>query len=72
MCKKNKRLVAVEVSLKHGFGKEYPDMLETIFILPGQSFKQGFEADTLYEGDTIVRQYNWKAGYTVVYEYFYQ
>ena len=66
---KQKRLVRVEVTLKHGSGKE--NIKEVIEILPGQTFTKGIGADTIREHGTIVRQFDWIAGYTMVYEYFY-
>ena len=61
----------VEVTLKHG-GKDSPDIKEIIVINPGGDFITEIGVDTIWHGDTIVRQYTWRAGYSVVYEYFYQ
>ena len=68
MFKARKRLLRVDVSFKHGEEELLP---EVIAILPGQSFIKGIEADSVMQGNMVVRQYSWKAGYTEVYEYFY-
>lgn len=63
-----KRQSRVEVSFLHG----EPAMPKVVIeILPGQKFEQGIESDVLMEGNTILKAYNWRAGYTVIYEYFY-
>ena len=70
MFGKNKRRQArVEISFKHGSrGEALPK--EIIEILPGQEFEQSFEADKLWEGDTLIKEFDWVAGFTRVYEYF--
>ena len=68
MFRTKKRVTRVEISFKHG---DCEIKKEIIVLLPGQTFTKGIGADTVWEGQTIVRQYSWKAGYTVVIEYFY-
>ena len=67
---RRKRLIRVEVTLEHG--AEKPDIKEVIEVAPGQSFHKGIEADYLREGGTIAKAFNWKAGYTVIYDFFYK
>ncbi len=70
MKKVTKRLTRVEVRLVHG-GRDYPDITEVIDVLPGQTFEVDIGCDSLKEGETIVKRWDWKAGYTTKYEYFY-
>ena len=72
-----KRLKKVVVTLKHGTGldeqtRPTPDIVEEIQVLPGQSFHSHIGYDELREHGQPVRTFNWKAGYTVEIEYFYQ
>ena len=72
MFKQNKkRQSRVEITFKHGSIRDSGIPKEVIEILPGQEFEQCIGADRLWEGRTIVREYDWIAGYTRVYEYFY-
>lgn len=67
------RMVGVVVHFKHG-GSDYLALApEVIALLPGQTFHKGpyGNNDTVKEGGTIIRQYDWRAGYTRVYEYTY-
>ena len=70
-----KRLIRVEVLLKHGGkdygGKDYPDIREVIELNRGQSFHQGFGYDSTKENGVKVKAYHWKAGYTVEYTFLY-
>ena len=69
MFKKNKkRQVRVEITFRHG---EFPPLKEVIEILPGQHFQTDIGTDGLWEGDTLLKEFDWKAGFTRVYEYFY-
>ena len=72
MFRRNKkRQSRVEISFKHGsHGETIPR--EIIEILPGQEFEHDIGADRLWEGKTLVKEFDWVAGFTVVYEYFYQ
>jgi hypothetical protein len=66
-----KRQARVEITFKHGnYGNE-PPTKEVIEILPGQEFEQCIGADRLWDGKTIIKEYDWVAGFTRVYEYFY-
>ena len=71
--KNKKRQVRVEITFKHGGKHDEPTPFkEVIEILPGQEFEQvHFGADRLWEGDTIIKEFDWKLGLTRVYEYFY-
>jgi len=72
MFSKNKRRQArVEISFKHGsHGEALPK--EVIEILPGQEFETGIGTDSLWEGKTLIKEFDWVAGFTRVYEYFYR
>lgn len=73
-----KRLAKVIVTLKHGTtevheqSRPVPDIVEEITILPGQSFHTHIGYDEIREHGQPVRTFDWKAGYTVDIEYFYQ
>ena len=73
--KQQKRMMEVVVTFKHASEYEWETSgalePEVIDLLPGQRFEQCIGADTIWEGDTVVKQFDWKAGYTKVYEYFY-
>jgi len=72
MFRRNKKRQArVEISFMHG-SREETIPKEVIEILPGQEFEQCIGSDTLWEGDTIIKQYDWVAGFSRVYEYFYR
>ena len=72
MFGKNKRRQArVEISFKHGSGCQAIPK-EVIEILPGQNFETGISTDSLWEGDTLIKEFDWIAGFTRVYEYFYR
>ena len=43
-----------------------------IGVEKGQQFIQDIGADGLWEGNTLIREYDWVAGYTKVYDYFYE
>lgn len=66
-----KRLCRVEVTLRHGGGVGYPDIHETITLLPGQTFHKEYSHISVKENDVVIRAIDWKAGYTIEYEYFY-
>ena len=66
-----KRQSRVEITFKHGSSYDKTIPKEVIEILPGQEFEQCIGADRLWEGDTIIREFDWVAGFTRVYEYFY-
>lgn len=68
--KPKKRLVRVVITLYHG-GHDMPDKGETIDVLPGQEFIAHYSSDCLWEGDTLVKEWDWRAGYTRKCEYFY-
>jgi len=72
MFKKNKkRLYLVRINFIHGSAdKPLPPM--TIELTPGQSYVRDIVQDEIWEGDTLVRSYDWLAGYTRVYRFFYQ
>ena len=70
MFKKNKRQCRVEITFKHGNDSHTPTK-EVIEILPGQHFETTIGEDLLWEGGTIVKSFDWVAGFTRVYEYFY-
>ncbi len=71
MFRKNKKSqVRVEITFKHGSSGEPPPK-EVIEILPGQYFQKDIGSDLLWEGNTLIKEYSWKAGYTITYEYFY-
>jgi len=76
MFKKNKKRQArVEISFKHGnsiSGREAPPPKEVIEILPGQEFRTGISTDSLWEGDTLIKEFDWLAGFSRIYEYFYR
>ena len=65
---KRKRLVRVEVSFLHG-RQEIPK--QVIELFPGQSFQKTIGSDIVMENGSVIKRFDWKAGYTVVYEYFY-
>ena len=72
MFKKNKkRQSRVEITFKHGSTVHSPIPKEVIEVPLGQKFEQCIGADRLWEGDTIIKEFDWVAGYTRVYEYFY-
>lgn len=66
----SKRLVRVEVTLKHG-GTDRSDIKESIELLPGQTFHKELRHVCIKEHGTVIKSIDWKAGYTVVYDYFY-
>lgn len=70
--KKEKRQAKVEISFKHGSDYATTPPTEIIVILPGQYFETDIGIDRLWEGDTIIKEFDWVAGYTRVYEYFYR
>jgi len=67
-----KRQARVEITFKHS-GSSGGDALpkEVIEILPGQEFKKDIFTDKLWERGTLVKEWDWVAGYSRVYEYFY-
>ncbi len=69
--KNKKRQARVEITFKHGGTYDKPPIKEVIDILPGQEFEQCIGADRLWEGKTLIKEYDWVAGFTRVYEYFY-
>ena len=66
--RKNMRQSKVIITFKHG-EREMPP--EIIYIQPGQHFEQCIGTDKLWEGNTLLKAYNWRAGYTVEYTYYY-
>ena len=61
----------VEISFKHG-SMDRPELPREVIEIPlGQKFDQCIGADRLWEGSTLIKEYDWVAGYTRVYEYFY-
>ena len=74
MFKRNKKRQArVEITFKHGdaYASAITPPKEIIELLPGQTFELGIEADRIWEGDTLLREFDWRAGYTRIYDYFY-
>ena len=70
--KAKKRQARVEITFKHGDDTAgYIPAKEVIEILPGQNFVTDIGTDRLWEGGTVIREYDWRAGYTRLYEYFY-
>ncbi len=70
--KKTKRQARVEITFKHGYPADPVIPKEVIEIPLGQEFEEyPFGADRLWEGDTLIKEFYWKAGVTRVYEYFY-
>lgn len=70
--KNKKRQARVEITFKHGGETNHlTPPKEVIEVLPGQEFEQCISADRLWEGDTILKEFDWIAGFTRVYEYFY-
>lgn len=69
--KHRKRQARVEITFKHMGNFDLAMSKEVIEILPGQKFQTGIATDKLWEGDTLIKEWDWKAGYTKVYEYFY-
>lgn len=66
--KRKKRQARVEVSFIGA-----PELSKHIIeVQPEQEFIEDIGADGLWEGSTLIRQYNWVAGYTIIYEYFYR
>lgn len=43
-----------------------------IWINKGQRFVTDIGTDGLWEGNKLIREYDWVAGYTKVYEYLYE
>jgi len=71
MFKKNKKRQArVEITFKHQ-GISDVILPEVIEVQPGQYFETDIGSDKLWEGDTLIREYDWRAGYTRIYSYFY-
>lgn len=71
-----KRLIRVEVTLRHqrDYGPDHrllPDEVETIDILPGQTFVPEIGFYVIKENGNRVRTINYKAGCTVDIKYFY-
>ncbi len=66
-----KRQSRVEITFKHGHVLDRIPDKEVIEILPGQEFEKCIGADRLWEGDTVIREYDWIAGCTRIYNYFY-
>jgi hypothetical protein len=65
-----KRQARVEISFMHGsHGETIPK--EVIEVPIGQYFEHDIGGDILWEGKTLVKEFDWVAGYTRVYEYFY-
>lgn len=69
--KDKKRQARVEITFKHGDTHRANLGKEVIEILPGQEFEQCIGADRLWEGNTLLKEFDWVAGFTRVYEYFY-
>lgn len=67
---KKKRLARVEVLLKHG-RKGDEDIHETIEIALGQTFHKEIGGDFIRENGVTIKAFDWKPGYTVLYNYFY-
>jgi len=66
-----KRLVRVEVTLRHG-DKDETDIKDIISILPGQKFHVDIFSYRISEGGTTVRTIDYRPGRTHDLEYFYQ
>lgn len=72
MFKKNKkRQIKVEITFMHGSGIDSSPPKQMIDILPGQEFQTDYGTDKLWEGNTLIKEFYWKAGFTRVYEYLY-
>jgi hypothetical protein len=71
MFRKKKQQTRVEITFKHGRSDELPPKV-IIEILPGQEFQANIGTDELWEGDTLVKEFDWVAGYSRIYEYFYR
>jgi len=66
-----KRQSRIEITFKHGRSDECPPK-EIIEVLPGQEFITDIGMDGLWEGNTLIKEFDWVAGYTRIYEYFYR
>ena len=72
LFRRNKRRqVRVEISFKHGSHSEAIPK-EVIEVLPGQEFQTGIGTDMLWEGNMLIKEFDWVAGFSRVYEYFYR
>ncbi len=66
-----KRQVRVEITFRPIGEYNKPIPKEVIEIGTGQFFQTDIATDCLWEGDTLVKEFDWVAGYTRIYEYFY-
>jgi len=69
MFRRKKQQARVEVSFLHGIPALPKHIID---VLSGQEFIQSIGADGLWEGSTLIKEYQWIAGYTIVYDYFYR
>jgi len=66
-------LESVNVYFKHGHDESYPDFTDIIQVPKGWVFITDYAEDPILvdENGDVRRSFDWRAGYTVEYEYIY-
>ena len=71
--KNKKRLCRVEILFMHGGDHGAVSIPPFVIDLsPGEEYVRDIVQDEVWDGKTLVRSYDWLAGYTRVYRFFYQ